>query len=186
MTRATKTVQSLPTPPNDGGIGTWVGFTGLGFGVVILYAAVKDVPIFGPNGIVTNAVTKGELTHVVNGKAVAAAPGSTTGKLATGFEKAAAKPLGSTANQAIGTAGKSLGNQIASALGIGGLANEIERLPVIGRIINDGGNFWQAGTEIGQNAGRAAGQGIGHAIADGAKSVGHAAKSYLSALKGFL
>lgn len=47
-----------------GDIGTWIGFTGLGFGVIILYSAVKGVPLFGPTGIITNALTKGQLTHV--------------------------------------------------------------------------------------------------------------------------
>lgn len=179
---------TLPSRPQidtgDGGIGTWIGFTGLGFGVIILYAAVKDVPVFGPNGIVTNAITKGQLTHVVDGKTTTS--GGTKSKLGSGFEKGLADTGGKTANQAIGSVGKGIGNDIANTLHIGGIASEIEKLPVIGRIINDGGNVWQAGSEIGQNLGRDIGSPIFHGIGSAAKSVIHGAGSYLHSLKGIL
>lgn len=180
---------TLPSRPaidtTDGGIGTWIGFTGLGFGVIILYGAVKDVPLFGANGIITNAVTKGQLTHVVDGKTTTSG-GKKTSPVVSGFQHGLADTGGKTANQAIGSVGKGIGNQIADTLHIGGIAREIERLPVIGRIINDGGNIFQAGQEIGQNAGRSAGQGIGHAIASGVKDAYNGAKSYLHSLKGIL
>lgn len=179
---------TLPSRPQidttDGGIGTWVGFTGLGFGVIILYAAVKGVSVFGKDGIVTNAITKGQLTHVVNGKTTTSGGKSSGNKFASGFEQALGSP--GQGNQALGSITKSVGNSIFDQVGLGGLARGVEGLPIIGRIINDNGNIFQAAGEIGQNAGRATGQGIGHALASAAKDTLHGAESYLHSLKGLL
>ena len=164
-------------------MGTLLGWTGLGFGVIILYGAVKGVSVFGKDGIITNAITEGKLTHVVSGKVTTSGgKDSTKSKLVKGVEAGAQGPA--ELNHAVGNVGKSIGNGVMDKLGLGGVANGIEHLPVIGRIINDGGNIFQAGQEIGQNAGRSVGKTVGHDIAQGAKDIYHGAGSYLHSLKG--
>ena len=69
-------------------------------------------------------------------------------------------------------------------LGLEKVANDIEHLPVIGRIINDKKNIFQAGQEIGQNTNRSVGKTVGHDIAQKAKDIYHGAGSYLHSLKG--
>lgn len=176
---------TLPSRPQidttDGGIGTWVGFTGLGFGVIILYAAVKGVSVFGKDGIVTNAITKGQLTHVVNGKTTTSGgKSSPANQFGSNFEQALGTP--GAGQQAVGGIVKNVGNTFFDKIGLGGLARFEEGLPVIGRIINDNGNIFQAAREIGANAG----QGVGHGLGTALKDTLHGAESYLHSLKGLL
>jgi hypothetical protein len=41
-----------------------IGTAGLGFGIVLMYAAFRNVPVFGKNGIITSAITTGKIPDV--------------------------------------------------------------------------------------------------------------------------
>lgn len=167
--------------PNSGDMGTLLGWTGLGFGVIILYGAVKGVSVFGKDGIITNAITEGKLTHVVAGTTTTSG-GKATGASAAVNSVVQAQQGPAELNKAIGSGTKSVVNNLANKAGVGGFVRFEEGLPVIGRIVNDGGNWQQAASEIGGNLGRT----VGHDIGGAAKAVGHAAGSYFSKLKGLL
>ncbi len=49
--------------PSDN-IETWLGWTGLGLGVVIAYAAYKDVNVFGADGIIGSTLKNGIIPQV--------------------------------------------------------------------------------------------------------------------------
>lgn len=40
---------------------TMIGVAGIGMGVVLLYGAYRNLPVFGPNGIITQAITTGKV-----------------------------------------------------------------------------------------------------------------------------
>jgi hypothetical protein len=49
--------------PSDN-IETWLGWTGLGFGVIIAYSAYKNVSLFGPDSLIGNTLRNGIIPQV--------------------------------------------------------------------------------------------------------------------------
>lgn len=98
---ASGVASQAPNIPNSD-VGTLIGWTGLGLGVIVLYGAVKGVPVFGPNGIITNAVTEGKLTHVVKGSGN------------SGSSTTTATPTGGIASNPPAKASQYLGDQATS------------------------------------------------------------------------
>lgn len=58
---------------------TFLGWTGLGFGVLLAYGAYKNVPILGPQGLLTTSLKTGKVP-TVQGKGVVGPPAAHTGK----------------------------------------------------------------------------------------------------------
>jgi hypothetical protein len=48
----------------SGQVETFLGWTGLGFGVLLAYGAYKNVPVLGPSGLLTQALTTGKVPTV--------------------------------------------------------------------------------------------------------------------------
>lgn len=84
---ASSAASQAPSIPNSD-MGTLIGWTGLGLGVVVLYGAVKGVPVFGKDGIITNAITEGKLTHVVKGSGGGTSTTTSGGKASNPAAKA--------------------------------------------------------------------------------------------------
>lgn len=81
----------------DGPASALVGTLALGTGTLIAYAAYKNVPVFGPSGILTGALQTGKLQPVVSPTASSSnSSGPASPKTATDILKqsvpAAAKP----------------------------------------------------------------------------------------------
>jgi len=53
----------------EGPAGALLGVTALGMGALIAYGAYRDVPIFGPSGLLTGTLQTGKLPNVVKAPA---------------------------------------------------------------------------------------------------------------------
>lgn len=62
---------------------TFIGWTALGMGAVIVYGAVRNVPVFGKSGLVNEALTTGALPHVPARVIGSSSGGGVTGGKAT-------------------------------------------------------------------------------------------------------
>ena len=64
-----------------------IGVTVIGFGVLIGYSAYRDVPVFGPSGLLTKAIQTGKLQAVPSangGSTIAPAVNTPTGQTVGG------------------------------------------------------------------------------------------------------
>jgi hypothetical protein len=61
----------------EGPAGALIGVSALGMGALIGYAAYKNVPVFGPNGLLTGTLKTGKLQPVHPGSAGSGGTGNT-------------------------------------------------------------------------------------------------------------
>jgi hypothetical protein len=54
--------------PDDSPVPALIGVTALGLGSLLAYGAYRNVPVFGPGGLLTGALQTGQLQPVIYGK----------------------------------------------------------------------------------------------------------------------
>lgn len=65
--------------------GTLIGVSAIGLGALVAYGAYKDVPIFGPSGLLTEAIKTGKLQKVPATVAGAGTAAGTSGSAPNPF-----------------------------------------------------------------------------------------------------